>query len=593
MSSYLETRAYALPHKAATVPILPSSSGRNRRIDAIKTVKMKNLTIRNLTITPLELKEVERYEDSTKARKPNGLAKITARITGKSSKSSLASPTAAATTDLDGTAQEPGTAGKQDITDVHIQPFSEHQTSIPLPDASKGESLRLTFSEPNKPYTYSVSIPGPSPRSIVMKANLPPGLQDQQQVPPPDREFTLIYMPHHSFLAIFSSTHLNRWMAELDPSYPLSALSIPGTHNSPTCYVALPSVRCQAVPIREQLDNGVRFLDVRVSCPSPSSRSPSPIKTASPRLDTPDSLPGAFPISPTSTRTETPTDINSPAPQPELSPQAPEPTCKDKEKAKAPNLSLVHSAFPVALSGTRYFHDLLSECYAFLDANPSETVLMSIKREGTGRGTDQHLSTYLAAHYLTPDRWYSKPEIPTLEQARGRIVLVRRFHLDPSLQAEGMGIDGSVWPDNCADGMCGSGRIRIQDYYEVGQTQHIKKKIGFAKEGLMRAAQQVYGPSGIPDSEAAGGPMPLFINFLSGSNFFNASCWPEKIAAKINPHMIEYLCMDHGAPQKQPSELTVGDAGTGIVVTDWVGNNGDWDLIRCIVGWNARLQLTR
>ncbi|KAJ4417753.1 hypothetical protein N0V85_001724 [Neurospora sp. IMI 360204] len=552
---------------------------------------MGNLTIRNLTITPLELKEVERHEDPTKARKPNGLAKITARITGKSNKSSPPAPTAAAATDnLNGAAREPGAASKQDISDVHVQPFSEHETSIPLPDAFKGESLRLTFSEPGTPYTYSVSIPGPSPRSIVMKANPPPP-QDQQdqQVPPSDREFTLIYMPHHSFLAIFSSAHLNRWMAELDPSYPLSALSIPGTHNSPTCYVSLPSVRCQAVSVREQLDNGVRFLDVRVSCPSPSSRSPSPTKTASPRLDTPDSIPGAYPISPTSTQTETRTDTNPPAPQPELSPQAPEPAYKDK--TKAPNLSLVHSAFPVALSGTKYFHDLLSECYAFLDANPSETLLMSIKREGTGRGTDQNLSTYLAARYLTPDRWYTKPEIPTLEQARGRIVLIRRFLLDPSLQASGIGIDGSVWPDNCADGTCGSETIRVQDYYEVWQTQHIEKKIGFAREQLMRAAQQVFVPPGMPGSEAAGGPLPLFINFLTGSNFFNASCWPEKIAAKINPSMIEYLCMGHGAPQKQPGELTVGDAGTGIVVTDWVGNSGDWDLIRCIVGWNARLQL--
>ncbi|MCV5148237.1 hypothetical protein OFB99_26685, partial [Escherichia coli] len=56
-----------------------------------------------------------------------------------------------------------------------------------------------------------------------MKANLPPGLQDQQQVPPPDREFTLIYMPHHSFISNFRRAGHDRRMAELDPSYPLSA----------------------------------------------------------------------------------------------------------------------------------------------------------------------------------------------------------------------------------------------------------------------------------------------------------------------------------------------------------------------------------
>ena len=53
-------------------------------------------------------------------------------------------------------------------------------------------------------------------------------------------------------------------MSKLKDETPLSALSIPGTHNSPTHHTALPSVRCQAVGVKEQLNNGVRFLDLRV-----------------------------------------------------------------------------------------------------------------------------------------------------------------------------------------------------------------------------------------------------------------------------------------------------------------------------------------
>lgn len=34
-----------------------------------------------------------------------------------------------------------------------------------------------------------------------------------------------------------------------------------------------------------------------------------------------------------------------------------------------------------------------------------------------------------------------------------------------------------------------------------------------------------------------------------------------------------------------------GDGGVGIVVCDWVGKDGDWDLVRCIVGMNSRLLL--
>jgi 1-phosphatidylinositol phosphodiesterase len=32
-----------------------------------------------------------------------------------------------------------------------------------------------------------------------------------------------------------------------------------------------------------------------------------------------------------------------------------------------------------------------------------------------------------------------------------------------------------------------------------------------------------------------------------------------------------------------------GDGATGVVVADWVGVDGDWDLVRCIMGMNARL----
>src|SRR5437667_39659 len=69
------------------------------------------------------------------------------------------------------------------------------------------------------------------------------------------------------------------------------------------------------------------------------------------------------------------------------------------------------------------------------------------------------------------------------------------------------------------------------------------------------------------------------------SNFWRVGCWPENIAAKLNPAIVDYLCRTHNVSED------VGDGCTGIVVCDWVGRNGDWDLVRCIVGMNWRLQL--
>ncbi|CAN8098676.1 unnamed protein product [Discula destructiva] len=474
------------------------------------------LTIRNVTLHPIELIRIERFEiGGAGPQKAGWFTIITRTVTGLFNSSSPTAPAAETVSEED---QRPH--DRQDVNDIVAGPFETKFTDIRAADPGR-QVLRLTFQTPGTSHQYLVDLPGSTSRSQVMKTPNPAPL-----------ELTVVYTPSAAQLAIFSSASLSSWMAHLRNEYPLSMLSIPGTHNSPTCYVALPSVRCQAVGVREQLDNGVRFLDVRVSCSRDSA-----------------------------------------------------------------DLPLVHSVFPISLTGTKYFADLLTEIYAYLDDNPSETVLMSIKREGTGRGTDHNLSQHLHAHYCAGDdarRWFTEPRIPLLGEARGKIVLVRRFRIDDNLCGEhggrGWGLDAAAWPDNCADAPTGSGLLRVQDFYEVGQSTNIAKKIELARAQLDRACQQPFAEFavGAPPFEAL--PPPLFVNFLSASNFFNTSCWPERIAAKVNPAVIEHLCVRHAEKSNGPTQLDVGDAGTGIVVTDWVGQNGDWDLIRCVVGWNARLQ---
>src|SRR5437764_106993 len=132
-----------------------------------------------------------------------------------------------------------------------------------------------------------------------------------------------LYLSQHAYVTLYSSSTLHAWMRELPDSTPLGALSIPGTHNSPACHRAPPSVRCQAVSPRQQLENGVRFFDIRVQVPVPYN-------------------------------------------------------------ANSDKLFLVHSVFPISLSGPKYFRDLYQDIRAFLDANPSETLIVSLKREGAG-----------------------------------------------------------------------------------------------------------------------------------------------------------------------------------------------------------------
>ena len=465
---------------------------------------MADLTLRNLTIHPIELVSVERFEGH-KQQTGDAITNTIGAISGFLNATDFSSTKTVVK----------GDAHKKDNVNIKVDPFKSKKTDVRTADPDR-EVIRLTFK--TEDHKYEVDVPSPNSKSSTMK-KLDGG----------KHELTAVYVPTGAYLAVFSSARLNAWMKELDGDWPLQILSIPGTHNSPTCYKALPSVRCQAVGVPEQLNNGVRFLDIRVS--------------AEPESDT---------------------------------------------------LTLVHSVFPISLTGNKYFGDMCNDLYEFLEKNPSETVIMSLKREGTGKGNDEQMGKHLKKAYVDKkrDRWWTEPRVPKLGEARGKIVLMRRFGLDAELKkcwdGKGFGIDAQAWPDNCEDGKIGGGHIRVQDFYEVTESQNVEKKIDFSRGQLERAAEQHCSL----EKRDASKP-PFFVNFLSASNFFNASCWPERIAAKVNPAVVEYLCIKHGEEGKGPRKLKVGSAGTGIVVTDWVGANDDWDLIRCIVGMNARLQLKR
>lgn len=463
---------------------------------------MASITLRNLTNHTLELVSVERFESKKETTDGSLVSNVTGAITNFLNATEHQTHTTHA-----------GASRHKDNVNVRVEPFKTKQTDIRTADPDR-EVIRLVFQ--TEDHKYEVDIPSPNKKSSTMK-KLDGG----------SHELTAVYVPTGAFIAVYSSAKLGSWMKELHNDWPLPVLSIPGTHNSPTCYTALPSVRCQAVGVTDQLRNGVRFLDIRVS--------------AEPEDET---------------------------------------------------LTLVHSAFPISLTGNKYLGDMCNEVYDFLESNPSETIILSLKREGTGKGNDEQMSRHFKKNYVDKKRdlWWTEPKIPTLGQARGRIVIMRRYALDNELKkcwdGRGFGIDAQHWPDNCEDGKVGSGHIRVQDFYEVSESQNVEKKIDFSRGQLERAAEQRF-ELGNRDAKHP----PLFVNFLSASNFFNASCWPERVAAKVNPAIVEYLCIRHGEEGKGPKKLKIGSAGTGIVVTDWVGANGDWDLARCIVGMNARLQL--
>ncbi len=64
----------------------------------------------------------------------------------------------------------------------------------------------------------------------------------------------------------------------------------------------------------------------------------------------------------------------------------------------------------------QYFGDVLKACMGFLDANPSETVVMWVKEEYNASGNSRTFAQTFEDYRLKSTRyWYTENRVPTLE----------------------------------------------------------------------------------------------------------------------------------------------------------------------------------
>lgn len=475
----------------------------------------QSLTLRNLSATPITVIRVSRFPQASGATRGGGggakARPITARnVTDVGNLAhnlhnlvSWALPIASSSS-----TRQPSS---QAIAE-NAQAFSEEDVSIAVPAfcsvvaggigvAAAGEVLRLAF-------TTGGGGPGEGGGGGLAKFRADLNSWDdapsvQCLTPDTPHQFSALFHRRDAHLTLLSRTSLSSWQARLRDDVPLSALSIPGTHNTPTCYTALPSVRCQAVPPAQQLQNGIRFFDIRCQVDGPTT------------------------------------------------------------------LSLVHGAFPISFTGAKDLSEVLAQAYSFLSANPHETVIISLKREGRGGASDARFAKVLKAAYIDKDadKWHVSPRVPTLGEARGKAVLFRRFALPEEIRE--FGVDAEHWEYNSHDATTTSGTCRVQDFCEVRDHGTISRKVEYVKEHLTRSVRE---------------RDMLFVNFLSGSNFWRVGCWPERIAGVVNVEAKRHLAVEH--------HVAAGDGGTGVLVCDYVGERGDWGLVRLVVAMNGWIEKT-
>ncbi|SOV03472.1 related to 1-phosphatidylinositol phosphodiesterase precursor [Ustilago sp. UG-2017a] len=123
------------------------------------------------------------------------------------------------------------------------------------------------------------------------------------------------------------------------------------------------------------------------------------------------------------------------------------------------------------------FSAILSQVYSFLTANPSETVLMSVKQENNMAGFLDSVFTYINQNL---NQWHLGTGMPKLGDVRAKIVLLSRFGSSTSQPG---GIHPPIWPDSSptpfAYTLPDGCKVVTQDWYNIGSLSAIPTKLIF------------------------------------------------------------------------------------------------------------------
>ena len=276
------------------------------------------------------------------------------------------------------------------------------------------------------------------------------------------------------------------WMSRLTGSDSLADMNIPGTHNSGTQYAQFPFFsKCQSEGIRSQLEMGYRYLDIRLRMVGQGTN----IKLAF---------------------------SHGPA------------YCKTSWSPLASKL---------------YLETVLEECYSFLEDHPGETILFVVKKEDGKQSIADFqtcLNTYIQGN---SEKWLLTDEVPTLENARGKIVLFRRYKDEANL-----GVNSGIpflWEAQSGTETAnpslvseneGNLSINVQDWYELASEEKWK----VFQEGAKTAEKAKYGE--------------ICLSFLSTKGRFIYG-HPYRYAKKLNEKL-----MNENA--KIPRGWTVVDFGS-------------------------------
>ncbi len=232
-----------------------------------------------------------------------------------------------------------------------------------------------------------------------------------------------------------------------------------------------------------------------------------------------------------------------------------------------------------------HLSDVIGYFKTFLNENPSEALILLVSR-GNDEATDESVTTAFAKVMgENPNLFYTSSRIPTLNEVRGKIVLLRRFALaGNSVSGHTWGLDLTEWDDNIkahsGKSMClvqnvqgfdetdDAGtkeayctKVYAQDHYDCTGSS----KIDWVDMALNAAPELKRNPVDVADEDGSTVQVMercWFINYTSCTQYN-----PFTAARVVNEHLYE-------SPYINPSgnETTKSDylKHIGIIASDFV-----------------------
>ena len=219
------------------------------------------------------------------------------------------------------------------------------------------------------------------------------------------------------------------WMSELSDSLKLTQINMPGTHDSACRYLDFGFIsQTQYLSVADQLNIGVRYFDFR-------------FKYAKSKFIANHSI------------------------------------CYCRKKFGFWNEILLAD-------------DIVKECVDFIRENPTETILFQLKEAESNAGNDFYNEFYKKYIADCLDLWFLQNRIPTMSEARGKIVLLRAVSVDAErFTDENCGVDFTAYPYvgsyNVDDWKRGEIRMLSGEKYAGMYVQDSYKSEGMHKWGTV------------------------------------------------------------------------------------------------------------